>query len=154
MMEVGPLATAGTARNIQEEIQEEVVFKFETLKQLLEEKRQYEESEKENKILRSEIETMEEEMKEEEKTAEELRKEAWDLMKTITDNREKRESKAPKLKEEKKELQVRLSNLRQAGPRGQYEKYEKPNFKFTTNSDNRPLQLPPTPASKFVFKRK
>ena len=146
-MEVGPLATAGTARNIQEEIQEEVVFKFETLKQLLEEKRQYEESEKENKILRSEIESMEGGIKEDEETAKELRKEL-DLM-------EQGESKAPKLRQEKKELQVRLSSLRQAGkPRGQYEKYEKPNFKFTTNSDNRPLQLPPTPASKFVFKRK
>ena len=143
-MEVGPLATAGTARNIQEEIQEEVVFKFETLKQLLEEKRQYEESEKENKILRSEIESMEGGIKEDEETAKELRKEL-DLM-------EQGESKAPKLRQEKKELQVRLSSLRQAGkPRGQY---EKPNFKFTTSSDNRPLQLPPAPASKFVFKRK
>ena len=146
-MEVGPLAIARTARNIQEEIQEEVVTKFETLKQLLEEKRQYEESEKENKILRSEIETMEEGIKEDEETAEKLRKEL-DLM-------EQEEFKVPELRQEKKELQVKLSTLRQAGkPRGQYQKYQKPNFKFTTNSDNRPLQRPPTPASNFVFKRK
>ena len=149
-MEVGPLAIARTARNIQEEIQEEVVTKFETLKQLLEEKRQYEESEKENKILRSEIETMEEGIKEDEETAEKLRKEL-DLM-------EQGEFKVPELRQEKKELQVKLSTLRQAGkPRGQYQKYQKyqkPNFKFTTSSDNRPLQRPPTPASNFVFKRK
>ena len=81
-----------------------------------------------------------------------LREEAWDLMKTIVANREQRESKVPKLKQEVKELQVRLSNLRQAGkPRVQF---KKSNNNFPTSTDNRPLQRPPTPARNFVFKRK
>ena len=145
MLEIGPFASAVTDRKIQEEIQEEAQHKLETLKQLREEKLQFEELVKENKILRSELETTEEDLKETEETKEKLIEEAGELMKAIIEKRE--ESKVPTLKQEVKDLKERLSNLHQTGK-------PRPRNNFTVQSTNLPLQQPPTPASKFVFKRK
>ena len=149
MLEIGPFASAVTDRNIQEEIQEEAQYKLENLKQLREEKLQFEELVKENKILRSELETMEEDLKETEETKEKLIEEAGELMKDIIEKRE--QSKVPTLKQEVKDLQVRLSNLRQTGKPRPSKPFRN---NFTVQSNNLPLQQPPTPASKFFFKRK
>merc|ERR1719221_865092 len=80
MFDFGHFASARTSGNIQEEIQDEAEIKFETLKELLQEKLEYEEMEKENKILRSELDTTEAELQEIEETTGNLREEAKELM--------------------------------------------------------------------------
>jgi len=149
MLDIGPFASSKTVGNILEEIEEEAETKLETLRDLLQEKLEYEEMEKENKIMRSELETLEEDLPEIEETTGKLRQEAGELMKTLMVNREQTEFKVPKLRQEMRELQVKLSTLLQTGkPRSQF--YNK----FTVKRDNQPLLQPPTPASNFYFKKK
>ena len=149
MFDFGHFASVRTSGNIQEEIQDEAEIKLETLKELLQEKLEYEEMEKENKILRSELDTTEGDLQEIEETAGRLREEAGELMNTLMVIREQTQLKVPKLRQEVRELQVKLSCLLQTGkPRSQYHN------KFTFQRDNRPLLQPPTPASSFYFKRK
>jgi len=148
MLDFGIFASARTSRHIQEEIQEEAEIKLETLKELLQEKLEYEEMEKENKILRSELDTTEGELQEIEETSGKLGEEAGELMKTMMVIREQAEFKLPKLRREVRELQVKLSTLLQTEKtRSQF--YNK----FTVKRDNRPLPQPPTAASNFYFKR-
>ena len=119
------------------------------MKELLQEKLEYEEMEKDNKILRSELDTTEGDLQEIEETAGKLREEAGELMNTLMVIREQRQLKVPKLRQEVRELQVKLSCLLQTvKPRSQFHN------KFTVQRDNRPLLQPPTPASNFYFKRK
>ena len=148
MFDFGHFASARTSGNIQEEIQDEAEIKFETLKELLQEKLEYEEMEKENKILRSELDTTEAELQEIEETTGNLREEAKELMNTLMVIREQSELKLPKLRREVRELQVKLSTLLQ-NETSRNKFYNK----FTIKRDNRPLLQPPTAASNFYFKR-
>lgn len=148
MFDFGHFASARTSGNIQEEIQDEAEIKFETLKELLQEKLEYEEMEKENKILRSELDTTEAELQEIEETTGNLREEAKELMNTLMVIREQSELKLPKLRREVRELQVKLSTLLQ-NETSRSKFYNK----FTIKRDNRPFLQPPTAASNFYFKR-
>ena len=149
MLEIGQFASATSVENIREKVQDEAKTKLEALKKLTKEKLQYEELEKENKMMRSELHTMEADIEEIEETKGKLREEAGELMKTMMETREQSESKLQAQRQEVRELQVKLSNLRQTGkPRGQRNNQ---NNTFTVKRGN--LQ-PPTPASNFHFKRK
>ena len=149
MLDIGLFASSKTVGHILEEVEEEAETKLETLKDLLIEKLEYEEMEKENKIMRSELETLEEDLLEIEETTGKLRSEAGELMKTLMVTREQKDFKVPKLRQEVRELQVKLSRLLQMEkPRSKFNK------KFTIKRDNQSLLLPPTPASNFYFKTK
>ena len=138
-------------RKIQEEVEEEAEINLETLKELIQEKLEFEEMEKENKMLRSEVETMESDLQQIEETRRKLREEAGEQMKIMVVKREQRDSKVPNMKLEVRELQVKLSSLLQTGkPRSQF---NAPSNRFTFKTESRPLMQPPTPASNFVFKR-
>ena len=149
MLDIGLFASSKTVGHILEEVEEEAETKLETLKDFLKEKLEYEEMEKENKIMRSELETLEEDLLEIEETTGKLRSEAGELMKTLMVTREQKDFKVPKLRQEVRELQVKLSRLLQMEkPRSKFNK------KFTIKRDNQSLLLPPTPASNFYFKTK
>ena len=149
MLDIGLFASSKTVGHVLEEVEEEAETKLETLKDLLKEKLNYEEMEKENKIMRSELETLEEDLLEIEETTGKLRSEAGELMKTLMVTREQTDFKVPKLRQEVRELQVKLSNLLQMEkPRSKFNK------KFTIKRDSQSLLLPPTPASNFYFKTK
>ena len=153
MLETGPFASVATVENIHEKVQHEAEAKLEALKKLTKEKLQYEELEKENKMLRSELHTMEADIQETEETKRKLREEAGELMKTMVENKEQAESKLQAQREEVRELQVKLSNLRQTGKqRGQA---GQGNTKNTVKRENPQPVLPlTTPARRFHFKRK
>ena len=143
MLDIGLFASSKTVGHVLEEVEEEAETKLETLKDFLKEKLEYEEMEKENKIMRSELETLEEDLQEIEETTGKLRSEAGELMKTMMGIREQTEFKVPQLRQEVRELQVKLSNLLQSEkPRSQF--YNK----FSLKRDNRSL-----PASNFYFKK-
>ena len=150
MLEIGQFASATSVENIREKVQDEAKTKLEALKKLTKEKLQYEELEKENKMMRSELHTMEADIEEIEETKGKLREEAGELMKTMMETREQSESKLQAQRQEVRELQVKLSNLRQTGKqRGQG------NTKNTVKRENPQPVLPlTTPARRFHFKRK
>ena len=146
------MASARSVGNIREEVEKEADIMLGTLKELIQEKLEYEEMEAENKMMRSEVETIESDLQEMEETKGKLWEEAGELMEIMVANREKTKSIIPKLKQEVRELQVKLSCLLQTGnPRTQF---NAPGRRFTFKTGSRPPLQPPAPASNFVFKRK
>ena len=164
-LQASQAAVAKRVINIEDECRQQV----EKLSQLFQERLQYIKMVEVNTILQKEINHLEKDLRETKETAQQLEAEGEELMMKINDMRVKKNSdnRVPQLKQEVRELQVKLSNMIQAGKRPtvklDMEEEEDEDTKMEADSSSEDLspqeeadsQTSTLPrAHKFVFKRK
>ena len=162
-LQASQAAVARRVINIEDECRQQV----EKLSQLFQERLQYIKMVEVNTILQKEINHLEKDLRETKETAQQLEAEGEELMMKINDMRVKKNSdnRVPQLKQEVRELQVKLSNMIQAGkrPTVKLDMEEDEDTKMEADSSSEDLspqeqadsQTSTLPvAHKFVFKRK
>ena len=119
VFEFGPYASKQATEKRFQENKNECRQKLKTAFQLLQEKQQYDKMIEENNVLTSELDLMKLDLQETEETVDQLKEESDEVLRRMTDMmaRKETDNRIPDLKQEVRELQVKLSNMFQAGKR-------------------------------------